>query len=450
MKYPRYPEYRASGVNWLGEVPAHWAVDRLKWSVNGCVNGIWGAEADGGDDDLICVRVADFDRVALRVDIDGPTLRSVTDAERSSRLLQRGDLLLEKSGGGATQPVGAVMQFDHDGDAVTSNFVARMPVADGFDSRFLTYLHAHLYAGRVNTRSIKQTTGIQNLDSQAYLGELVCYPPLDEQRAIAEFLDRETARIDALIATKRRFIALLQEKRAALISHVAARGLDSDVPLKKSGVEWFAMIPSHWQILPLKRRLQWVTSGSRGWATHYSDEGSLFIRIGNLTRTDIDLDLSDVQFVDPPDDSEGQRTAVEPGDLLLSITAFLGSVAVASADIGRAYVSQHVALARPVSDLVDSRWLAYCLLSDAGKQQLEMAGYGGTKVQLGLDDVKKIVVSIPPRHEQEQITRFLDKQTGALSDMMQTVDAAIERLSEHRTTLIAAAVTGKIDTKAAA
>ncbi len=449
MKRPRYAEYRDSGVDWLGEVPAHWGVDRLKWSVEGCVNGIWGAEADGGDDDLVCARVADFDRIALRVDISAPTLRAITPSERNSRLLRRGDLLLEKSGGGALQPVGAVVQFDHDIAAVTSNFVARMRVNEDYDSRFLAYLHAHLYAGRVNIRSIKQTTGIQNLDSQAYLDERVCYPPLDEQRAIAAFLDRETTRIDALIATKRRFLALLAEKRAALISHAVTCGLDPDVPLKESGVQWFARIPAHWQIMPMKRRLQWVTSGSRGWAAHYSDEGSLFIRIGNLTRTGIDLDLSDVQFVDPPENSEGERTAVEPGDLLLSITAFLGSVAVVT-DVGQAYVSQHVALARPISQIVDSRWLAYCLFSDAGKRQMETAGYGGTKVQLGLDDVKEIVVPIPPRQEQEQIAHFLDEQTADLGEGKRAAEAMIECLSEYRHALVMSAVTGRWDVGAAA
>lgn len=253
-----------------------------------------------------------------------------------------------------------------------------------------------------------------------------------------------------MIATKRRFIALLQEKRAALISRAVTRGLDADVSLKESRVSWFPMIPAHWEILPIKRRLHWITSGSRGWATHYSDEGSLFIRIGNLTRTGIDLDLSDVQFVDPPDNSEGERTAVEAGDLLLSITAFLGSVAVVPAGIGHAYVSQHVALARPILELVDSRWLAYCLFSDAGKRQLETAGYGGTKVQLGLDDFKEVVVPMPPKDEQEKIARFLDRKTEALSNTMQTVNAAIERLREHRTALIAAVVTGKINTRTAA
>ena len=186
-----------------------------EWSV--------GDEPDG-DNDIPCVRVADFDRTTFRVYGRVPTLRAIAPRHRIERTLRRGDLLLEKSGGGELQPVGAVVLYDADDEAVCSNFIAQMRVARGFHSRFLSYLHAALYSGGMNIRSIKQTTGIQNLDSQAYLDEMVPLPPLNEQTVVATFLDRETAKIDALIA-KQRLIELLQEKREALISHVINRGM---------------------------------------------------------------------------------------------------------------------------------------------------------------------------------------------------------------------------------
>jgi len=213
----RYPTtYRPSGIEWYGEIPAHWKVDRLKWTVTDCRNGVWGSEPDGAED-IPCVRVADFDRVRYRVALDEPTLRAVSSRELNGRVLHAGDLLLEKSGGGEQQPVGAVVLYDHDTEAVCSNFIARMPVAADCVPRFLAYVHALLYANRINIRSIKQTTGIQNLDSSMYLNELVALPPEGEQRAIADFLDRETAKIDALVAKKRRLVELLEEKRTALI-----------------------------------------------------------------------------------------------------------------------------------------------------------------------------------------------------------------------------------------
>ena len=127
-EFKPYPAMKPSGVEWLGEVPEHWDVRRLWASVHGCINGIWGNDPNGRED-LPCVRVADFDRVRLRVRLAKPTLRAIAPGERSRRLLKKSDLLLQKSGGGKLQPVGVVMLYDHDAEAVCSNFVARMPVS---------------------------------------------------------------------------------------------------------------------------------------------------------------------------------------------------------------------------------------------------------------------------------------------------------------------------------
>ena len=225
-RFRPYPEYRDTGIEWLGEIPAHWEVRRLGATVTGCQNGVWGEEADEVHD-LICVRVADFDRIQFRVRLDEPTMRSIVPRIAQTRRLKEEDLLLEKSGGGDKQPVGTVVIYDHREPAVCSNFVARMPVADGYHPRYLTFLHSALYAARINVRSIKQSTGIQNLDSERYLNESIGLPREKEQHAIAAFLDREMARIDGLVARKERLIELLLEKRTALITRAVTRGLDA-------------------------------------------------------------------------------------------------------------------------------------------------------------------------------------------------------------------------------
>jgi type I restriction enzyme S subunit len=142
MSFPRYPKYTQSGVEWLGEVPEHWHVDRIKRSITSCQNGIWGNEAQQDENDIPCVRVADFDRQRLRVELLEPTIRNVTQKERAGRVLNRGDLLLEKSGGGEAQPVGCVVLYDDPSPAVCSNFVARLKVAADMNSSFWRYLHA--------------------------------------------------------------------------------------------------------------------------------------------------------------------------------------------------------------------------------------------------------------------------------------------------------------------
>ena len=260
MKLQPYPAYKDSGVPWLGDVPEHWNIRRLRESVVDCVNGVWG-EDPNGIDDIYCVRVADFDRHNWQVQLKRPTMRAISLSQRSRRMLMRGDLLLEKSGGGDQQPVGAVVLYNHDIPAISSNFVARMRVAEGFNPEFLKRLHATLYAFRLNTRSIKQTTGIQNLDSTAYLNEVVGFPPLPEQHAIARYLDHIDRRINRYIRARRKLIALLNEQKQAIIHRAVTRGLDPDVEMRPSGVEWLGDVPEHWEV----KRLKWVTRLQRGY-----------------------------------------------------------------------------------------------------------------------------------------------------------------------------------------
>jgi len=273
-------------------------------------------------------------------------------------------------------------------------------------------------------------------------------PPTDEQRTIADFLDRETERIDALVAKKQRLIELLQEKRTALISNAVTKGLDPDVPMKDSGIEWLGGIPAAWEVRRLKQVTEFVTSGSRGWAEFYSDDGPVFIRITNLDRSSVDLDLSQLQHVSPPAGSEGERTRVKPGDVLVSITADIGTVGLVPEGIGEAYVNQHTALTRPRERVIAPRWLALCVHSAVGQRQFPMLLQGGTKVGLNLDDVRNLVVVLPPLAEQRRLIGFVGANSETLSELSTAAQTAIARLQEYRSALITAAVTGQIDVSA--
>ena len=216
--------------------------------------------------------------------------------------------------------------------------------------------------------------------------------------------------------------------------------------MKDAHFELFRKIPGTWDVLPAKRLLSFVTSGSRGWAEYYSDVGELFLRITNLTRTGIDLDLAEPKFVQPPLGAEGARTKAQSGDLLVSITADLGSVALIPDGLPTAYVSQHVALCRTLRG-VHPRWLAYALFSQSSKKQFQQAGYGGTKVQLSLDDVKNIIIPVPSAPEQECIARWLDKRIEQLDALVLAARKSISLIRERRSAIIKAAVTGQIDVK---
>ena len=239
-----YTSYKESGVSWIKDVPTHWDTRRLGDSVANCINGTWGEEPDGIND-IPCIRVADFDRKQWRVKSENLTMRAVTPRERSRGLLNPGDLLLEKSGGGDNQPVGVIVLYDHDLEAVTSNFVGKLEVREGYHPEYLTFLHSTLYAFEINRRSIKQTTGIQNIDVSSYLSERVAFPTFDEQAAIVRYLDHAEEQIQRYIAAKERLIALLEEQRQAVIHQVVTRGLEPNVRFKDSGVEWLGEVPEH-------------------------------------------------------------------------------------------------------------------------------------------------------------------------------------------------------------
>ena len=147
MKYQCYAEYKDSGVEWLGEIPSHWDLYSLKRSVDKCTNGFWGAEPDGIND-LCVLRVADFNRDNFLINENKLTFRSIQPKEAENRLLKKGDLLIEKSGGGDKTLVGCVVMFDKEFSAITSNFVAKMTPNINTDSKYLTYSFAHLYSGR--------------------------------------------------------------------------------------------------------------------------------------------------------------------------------------------------------------------------------------------------------------------------------------------------------------
>lgn len=317
------------------------------------------------------------------------------------------------------------------------------PVLDG---RFLYFITASSPFRRLGEASMTGAAGQKRVPEDFVRDFRVPVPSLAQQRAIADYLDRETARLDALVAAKERVLGLLAEKRRALIARAVTRGLDPRAPLRDSGIPWLGEIPAHWERAQLRRFTQFITSGSRGWAEHYSDSGSLFFRIGNLTRDSTRLNFTDVQYVDPPEGAEGERTRIQSGDLLFSITAYLGSIAVAPVGLESAYVNQHIALVRLDSEKgLVPEFAGYAALSELGQSQLVGQGYGGTKTQLALDDIRELWFPVPPISEQRAIVSRIARDIARVEDLRSAAARTIALLKERRAALIAAAVTGQLD-----
>ncbi len=449
-RYRPYPASKDSGVEWLGQVPEHWEVKRLRFTVTKCQNGLWGDDPDGIND-VACVRVADFDRVAGVVKMNQPTLRSVDPMILGGRRLRRNDLLLEKSGGGDNQPVGAVVINTYGELAICSNFIAQMPVQEGFDPRYLTYVHAAMYSARINTRSIKQNTGIQNLDSENYLNEVAAYPELLEQRAIAVFLDRETARIDALVAKKERLIELLQEKRTALINRAVTKGLDPDVPMKDSGVEWLGAIPVHWEVVRLKQASR-VQGGFAFSSDSFQNDGVPIIRMNNIRRGALDFE----NVVRIPEHECKDEFALNEDDIIYGLsgsigsTGSLGNFAVVRKGDTPAQLNQRVARFRPVIDRITDGFLVGALQTTVFYEQVLSYTTGTAQFNVSTNEIGNVRLALPSIEEQHAIAAFLDRETAKIDALVAKVREAIDCHKELRTALISAAVTGKIDVRQAA
>ena len=441
--YGPYPAYRDSGVEWLGDIPAHWELKRLRFTVTKCQNGLWGDEPDG-EGDVVCVRVADFDRVAYRVKVEHLTLRSVSRSVLRTHGLNSGDLLLEKSGGGENQLVGTVVLNTYGEDAVCSNFIARMPVKDGFDSRYLTYIHAALYADQVNSRSIKQNTGIQNLDSRSYLNEVIAFPELQEQCVVATYLDGETAKIDALVAKKERLIELFHEKRAAVITRAVTKGIDPDAQMKYSGVVWLGEIPSHWEIRQLNRVIDKFVD-YRGKTPEKVPYGVPLVTARNIKNQMIDFSDSKEFISEELYPRWMVRGLPEPGDVIVTTEAPLGECAQVNGT--KIALAQRIILLKAMQDKISNDYLKYHFVSDFGQHELQTRSTGSTALGVKASHLKVSLIVVPPIEEQVQIATLLDRETARIDALVSKIREAIDRLKELRITLIAAAVTGKIDVR---
>ncbi|HHG3114109.1 TPA: restriction endonuclease subunit S [Vibrio parahaemolyticus] len=439
-RYQAYPEYKDSGVEWLENIPSHWETKPLKHLCS--FNDDVLAENTKKDYELCYVDIGSVSATDGISRVDTMTYGSAPS--RARRLVRDGDVIV------------STVRTYLEAIAPINNPPSNMVVSTGFavirpnNKLYKGYAAYCLRANGFIKEVVARSVGVSYpaINASELVGIAVPSLPIQEQTQIANFLDHETAKIDTLIEKQQQLIKLLKEKRQAVISHAVTKGLNPQAPMKDSGVGWLGEVPEHWDIKKAKYLFDFITSGSRGWAEYYADSGSLFFRIANLTRDTVEPKLSSIQCVQPPKGAEGERSKIRLNDLLISITADLGSVCVANQSIANGYVSQHVALCRPNNQMVkSSRWLAYSVLSDTAKEQLLGSGYGGTKVQLSLEDIRELVIAFPPQEEQLQIEVYIDTKLNQFENLMQKAYMQVELLQERRTALISAAVTGKIDVR---
>ncbi len=433
-----YVAYVDSGHDWLGSIPAHWGQLRAKRLFREVEE-----RSTTGKEELLSVS-----------HITGVTprrLKTVTmfmaESNVGHKVCRPGDLVINT----LWAWMSALGVTRHTGIVSPAYGVYRPVTGSGIVPAYADHLlRTPLYAAEYRRRSTGVNSSRLRLYPEQFLRTPVLVPPLAEQEAIVRFLDWANGRLERTIRAKRKVIAMLMEQKQAVIHRAVTCGLDPGVALKPSGVPWLGDIPKHWEVRRLKTLCHFVTSGSRGWARYYADAGSVFLRIGNISTTSVDLRLKRISYVTPPKDAEGERTRALPDDLLLSITAQIGAVGVVPEGLGEAFVNQHTALIRLRRKECVPRWIAYGLLSQFGKDQCRLLTNGGTKVGLTLGDVRCLSVLLPPFDEQLRIVAGVEGQTRELNVAITRLEREIEFLREYCARLVADVVTGKLDVREAA
>ena len=262
-------------------------------------------------------------------------------------------------------------------------------------------------------------------------------PPFDEQSAIASFLDLETAKIDKLVGFQQRLIELLEEKRQAVISHAATKGLNPNAPIKSSGIEWFGDVPEHWQVRRVKSLSSFTTSGPRGWSERIGEIGPLFVQSGDLNDS-LEIEFSKSKRVQVEENTEATRTKLCNGDVLVCVTgAKTGNVAVCLTVPEPAYINQHLCIIRPKQEILPL-FLGVLLKSELGQTYFELSQYG-LKQGLSLIDVNEAPILLPTLEEQNAILAYLVQESAKLDALTAEAQRAIDLLQERRTALISAA-----------
>jgi type I restriction enzyme S subunit len=438
MSFPRYPAYKPSGVEWLGEVPEHWEEKPLKTVTS--INDEVLSESESTDHEIEYV---DISSVSLANGIERTESVIFGDApSRARRIPRDGDVLVStvRTYLKAIAPV-----VSPPSNLVASTGFAVVRPQRGIHPGYLKYaLQEEHFIQQVISRSTGVSYPAINASDIARIP--LSLPKQSEQLAIATFLDRETAKIDALIAEQQRLIELLQEKRQAVISHAVTKGLNPDAPMKDSGVEWLGEVPEHWAISPIKY-LARVGNGStpnRDNSEYWTDDGFPWLNSSVVNKAEV---LEAERFVTKLALKECHLPIVEPPAALVGITGQGRTRGMAAQLMLTATVNQHVAFIKPSTKRIAVDYLLRVLEASYDRLRLDSEGSGSTKGAITCEQLGLWSVPLPDHPEQEEIVSFLKVQVEMHESLKAESERAIELLQERRSALISAAVTGQIDVR---
>ena len=445
-------------------------------------------------------------RTADLTNFEGGTIPWVTPADLSgysSKYISHGERSITQKGletsSARMLPAGTVLFTSR--APIGYIAIASNPVCtnQGFKSFVLKddvvpdYVYWWLKGNKELTESL--ASGTTFLELSGAKAKLIPIPiaPLDEQKRIVAEVEKQFSRLDEVVASLKRAKANLKRYKSAVLKaalegklteqwHIEHPDVEpaekllkrilterrkkfeqadfARMPPKekkpkdnKAKIKYREPVPPDYTTLPALPKgwcwsstdqLFWfVTSGSRGWAKYYSNSGAIFLRVGNVDHDTIALDLKDIQRVDPPENAERTRTRVETNDILISITADVGMVAVVPYEFEEAYINQHISLARPVS-VIESPYLGWYLAARPGQMQFRELQRGATKAGLGLDDIRSINIPLPPLEEQKEIVSQIERRLSIAHELNQDLDVNLRRAERLRQSILKKAFSGRL------
>ncbi len=422
----KYPEYKDSGRQWLKEIPSHWNTPKF---------GQVFRERR--------TKVSDKDFDALSVTKEGivPQLATAakTDHGDNRKLVLKGDFVInsrsDRKGSSGVSPL--------NGSVSTISIV--LEILKGNNRYIHHLLRSHDFKEEFYRLGHGIVADLWSTRFDDIKGELLCFPPENEQGQISIFLDFADKAITNLVKYLQNMLAKLKEKRSSLITQAVTKGLNPDVPMKDSGIDWLGEIPNHWGISKFPYCVNYK-EGPGILAVDFREQGVALLRIRNLKPGYVDL--FDCNFLDEKMvNQKWKQFKVAEGDLLISGSASTGFVSIVDKDSVGAIPYTGIFRLRAIKDKIISNYVEQLVLSDAFLEQIRVMMTGSTIQHFGPSHLSEIVVALPPINEQIEISNFILEKAKLLDLSIQSILQQIEKLNEYRAALISAAVTGKIDVR---
>lgn len=428
----RYDSYKDSGVEWIGEIPSHWKISKFKYDSLTPVQ--YGINISGDkyvEEGIRFVRITDIRETGDLNPIDGKYL--IPDDVPNEFLLRKFDVLFCRSG----HTVGKTYLHISDGLFTSGGYLVRFNFKNYSESKFIFYVSkTDFYWDWIKLNTVVST--IENVNGDKYQNFLYPKPPISEQNQIVSYLDRKTAQIDSLIDKTKRKIELLKEKRTALINEVVTKGLDPNVPMKDSGVEWIGEIPRHWEITSLKYQVN-ENELSLGNNTDPNYELD-YIEISDVNSEGAITNTTHYHFKDSPSRC---RRIVRKGDVILStVRTYLRSIGIIEGEVSDLICSTGFSVLSPNKNLIP-KFLFYMVRTEWFISDVIAKSEGVSYPSIQSEKLKNLRTLVVPLHEQHQIVSYLDEHTQLIDKTISVEERRIDYLKEYRQSIISEVVTGK-------